>query len=263
MAADYRTARNSKRMGVSQLTRWMDARLYPSYQDHWDDRRFRAYVLERLKSHDWMLDLGAGRGAVPEMDFRMHAKFLAAVDPDPVVLENPFVHEAKLLDLKTGRIPYPDNTFDVVIANNVLEHLRNPELTFGEISRVLKPGGLFLGKTPNKRHYVPTVARFTPLSVHGFVNRLRGRDMRDTFPTLYRCNTPETIATHASKTGFRVCDVALWEGRPEYLRLSALTYLAGFLYERLVNTVSLLSAFRCVIAFTLGKQGRALLKSTS
>ena len=44
-----------------------------------------------------------------------------------------------------------------------------------------------------------------------------------------------------------------WEGRPEYLRLSAPTYLFGYLYERAVNSTELLAALRCVIVFKLEK----------
>jgi len=38
-------------------------------------------------------------------------------------------------------MPYRDSAFGMVWASHVLEHAREPEVVFGEIVRVLKPGG--------------------------------------------------------------------------------------------------------------------------
>ncbi len=39
------------------------------------------------------------------------------------------------------RMPFPDNTFDVVFSNGVIHHTPNTNQVIGEIRRVLKPGG--------------------------------------------------------------------------------------------------------------------------
>ena len=239
---------------MSYLTRWLDANVYPRDGDNWDNRRFRDYVLRRLRRDSAILDLGAGRGALPEMDFRREVRFVAGVDPDPAVLENPYLHESRVLDLAASTIPYPDGAFDIVLSNNVLEHVERPETLFTEVYRILKPDGLFISKTPNLYHYVATLSRLMPHAVHEFVNELRGRPRQDTFPTRYRCNAPRVIEETARRTGFAVEDISMWEGRPEYLRLSALTYPWGILYERLVNRFTPLAKFRCVIVFTLQKK---------
>src|SRR5690606_13056890 len=51
-------------------------------------------------------------------------------------------------DLGSG-IPFPDATFDVVHAAEVIEHLLNPDLLVDEAARVLKPGGHVVITTPN------------------------------------------------------------------------------------------------------------------
>lgn len=62
------------------------------------------------------------------------------------------------------RSALPDNSFDYVVAVEVLEHVEEDEQFVKEVSRVLKPGGIFLMTTPNgdfvkntnpdhKRHY--------------------------------------------------------------------------------------------------------------
>lgn len=43
------------------------------------------------------------------------------------------------------KLPFKDKSFDTVISNCVLEHVANLEENLAEISRVLKPGGFFLG----------------------------------------------------------------------------------------------------------------------
>jgi len=55
------------------------------------------------------------------------------------------------VDLKKGAaesIPFPDNSFDLVMLDNVLEHVNDRPLTLREIRRVLKPGGLLYMVTP-------------------------------------------------------------------------------------------------------------------
>ena len=50
------------------------------------------------------------------------------------------------------QIPIPTSSFDVVIAGEVIEHLHYPEITISEVSRILKPKGLFIGSVPNSYH---------------------------------------------------------------------------------------------------------------
>lgn len=238
-------------MPTADLVHWMDAHLYPEHASHWDDVLFREAVLSLLGPGRRLLDLGAGAGIVREMDFRGHAAEVCGLDPDPRVLDNPHLDRARV---GTGEaIPWEDGSFDVVVADNVLEHLEDPVAVFREVARVLRPGGRFLAKTPNRRHYVPTVARLTPHSFHRAVNRARGRRGEDTFPTRYRANTPGTLRVLAEASGLRLTDVRLVEGRPEYLRTNPLLYAFGWGYERLVNRFESLAPFRVLLVATFEK----------
>jgi SAM-dependent methyltransferase len=180
---------------------------------------------------------------------------VAGVDPDPVVLTNPHLDEAQVQTPPRYSIPYPDEHFDLVFCNSVIEHVTDPGFFFADVHRVLRPGGRFIAKTPNRWHYVATIARATPHSFHDFYNRLRGRQSHDTFPTVYACNTPREIRSVATGAGFHVLALDVIEGRPEYLRLTAPTYLAGLLYERAVNATDLLRSIRCVLLIELQKPG--------
>jgi len=43
-----------------------------------------------------------------------------------------------------ARLPFPDDSVDLVFSSNMLEHVRDPDQVRGELVRVLKPGGLFV-----------------------------------------------------------------------------------------------------------------------
>jgi SAM-dependent methyltransferase len=236
---------------MRSLVRWMDERFYADFDDNWDDQLFRQAVLDAAQ-RDWeVLDLGAGAGIVRQMNIRGLVDRVCGVDPDPRVLTNPALDEGRI---GVGEeIPFDDEAFDLVFCDNVLEHLPDPIQVFRQVWRTLKPGGIFLFKTPNRLHYVPVLARITPHGAHQFVNRLRGRASADTFPTHYRANTPAAIRRLASEADFVVDVLRLVEGRPEYLRMTALTYAAGLAYERLVNSVGLLAPFRVVLIGQLSK----------
>jgi len=233
------------------LIQALDRRFYPDHQKNWDDQLFRELILQVIGPDTHLLDLGAGAGIIQAMNFRGFARRVCGVDLDPRVANNPFLDEGRVSD--AGEIPYPDASFDVVIADNVMEQLDRPELVFREIARVLRPGGKLLFKTPNRNHYMPLIARLTPHSFHQWVNRLRGRHETDTFPTRYLCNSPAQVRRITAMSGLHIDSLELIEGRPEYLRITAPTYLVGLAYERLVNAMPSLARFRILLVATLSK----------
>ncbi|MBK9252404.1 MAG: class I SAM-dependent methyltransferase [Proteobacteria bacterium] len=202
-----------------------------------------------------MLDSGAGAGIVKQMNFRGLGAEVSGTEPDPRVLENPMLDVARMAWAE--EIPFADGSFDLVFADNVLEHLQNPGAVFREVFRVLKPGGKFVFKTPNKWHYMPLIARATPHAFHRFYNRLRGREGIDTFPTAYRANSRADLTELGRISGLSIFSVDLIEGRPEYLRISPVTYVFGYLYERLVNSTRIFDGVRILIIGVLSRPNDA------
>lgn len=224
---------------------WLDHRLYPRCGGNWDDELFRQRILATILPHHVVLDLGAGAGAVMQMNFRGQVAKVCGVDLDDRVRVNPLLDEALVADAHA--IPYPDGTFDVVFADNLLEHLSTPAAVFAEVHRVLRPGGTFLFKTPNRWHYVPTIARVTPHWFHEAVNRWRGRKTVDVFPTHYRANSRADVRRLSAAAGLELVALERIERRPEYLRMSLPTYLLGAAYERLVNSTKLFEPLRVLL----------------
>lgn len=229
----------------------LDQRWYANVRDNWDDELLREWVLRRLTPQSSILDLGAGAGIVTQMNFRDHAARVCGIDLDPRVAENPYLHEGKVADGQC--IPYDGELFDVVVSDNVLEHLDEPLKVLNEVARVLKPDGYFLAKTPNRWHYMPTIARLTPHAFHRFYNRLRGRAAVDTFPTRYRANSIGQMRKLAAASGFEITRLELVESRPEYLRMNRLTYWMGHLYERFVNSSPRWKSLRILLVIEMRK----------
>jgi SAM-dependent methyltransferase len=55
-----------------------------------------------------------------------------------------------LIGASADRLPYPDASFDAVVADSVLEHLDDPRAAVAEWARVLRPGGSLLVWSPNR-----------------------------------------------------------------------------------------------------------------
>ncbi len=55
-----------------------------------------------------------------------------------------------LFGVEAERLPWPDGTFDCVVADSVLEHLDDPSRALREWSRVVRPGGRLLVWSPNR-----------------------------------------------------------------------------------------------------------------
>lgn len=62
--------------------------------------------------------------------------------------------DAPSVDVYDGvKLPYDAERFDVVWCKQTLEHVRHPDAVISEVSRVLRPGGLFIGSVSQLEPY--------------------------------------------------------------------------------------------------------------
>jgi SAM-dependent methyltransferase len=90
--------------------------------------------------------------------------------------------EVARIDLEAERFPWPDASVDVVVCNQVLEHLKNIWLPMAEMHRVLKPGGHALLSVPNLaslHNRVLLALGHQPTSIFVFGPHVRGYSFRE------------------------------------------------------------------------------------
>ena len=186
-----------------------------------------------------VLDAGCGgaRGCSRKAPWeKMH---IVGADIDPAVHKNPFCNETVVCDLSKD-LPFKNETFDLIHCRWVIEHLKDPLKTFCEFARILKPGGWMLVLTPNVFHYAMIVAKFTP---HWF-HRWWRQEEYDPFPTYYRANSPWRLRQLCEKAILEVRRLELIEGPPQYFDRWCIPFFCGVLYERIVNSTSILGFAR-------------------
>jgi SAM-dependent methyltransferase len=95
-----------------------------------------------------VLDLGCRTGALTRA--YLEGNHVVGVDVDREALE-----EAARLGIEThwadldAPLPFEPESFDVVVAGEVLEHVRDPARLVGDVLAVLRPGGSLVGSVPN------------------------------------------------------------------------------------------------------------------
>lgn len=120
---------------------------------------------------DRLLDVGCGDGA-----YTVHlAEGFDRVDAIDIQADRLALFRERLKDdslserisvrdMSADRLDYDDDTFDYVVAIEVLEHITELDQALREIQRVLRPGGRFAFTTPN---------RWFPFETHGVLYRGR------------------------------------------------------------------------------------------
>ena len=203
---------------------------------------FYTRITALLRPDMVVLDIGAGRGSQlldEQAPYRaalgrVQGKVarLVGVDVDAAVLENPYLDAAEVIDGK-GRLPFDDAAFDLVYADWVLEHIEDPDVFTAEVTRVLKPGGWFCARTPNRFGITGIGTNLLPNRLHvAVLDKLQpDRAARDVFPTVYRINTMARLA--------RYFPAKLWENasyvhnpEPPYVQRSRGLIAAVNLYFR-------------------------------
>lgn len=107
-----------------------------------------AYLLPFLNEDIHLLDIGAGPGTITA-DFAEIVKHVTATE---IGVEQLALSKRTLSDRGISNVSYavenveklsfPDATFDVVHAHQVLQHVSDPVQALREMRRVMKPGGI-------------------------------------------------------------------------------------------------------------------------
>jgi glycosyltransferase involved in cell wall biosynthesis/SAM-dependent methyltransferase len=107
------------------------------------ERHLRLY-LERLRIMETVIG-GAVLHMAPELRLR---GFIESHELSLYVRGDLTPSEGAVQKIDLQQIPYPDQTFDLIICNHILEHVDNAGAALREMYRVLKPGGRAICQTP-------------------------------------------------------------------------------------------------------------------
>lgn len=236
---------------------WRQAALdrYYNREHGWIDgtTEFHAMCRDAIPAGASILEIGAGPTNRTTEMLASHGR-VTGLDVDPDVKHNRFLQRAEVYD--GSGFPFADATFDACVSDYVLEHVPNVREHFAEVHRVLKPGGCWTVRTPNRFHYVTMVASLTPHWFHRLVaNRLRANpeDAHDPYPTVYAANSRGAITSLATSSGFVVEELRMIEKEPSYGMASPLLFYPFLAYERIVNATEVLAPLRVNILAVLRK----------
>ncbi len=199
---------------------------------------YQELVRDHVRPGARLLDAGCGRYLEFSKEFSNDVQ-VVGIDLEPA-LETRNARSPYGVRGDLERLPFPPNSFDLVISRSVVEHLSNPGQVFREFHRVLRPGGKVILSTPNKYDYVSVIASLTPYRLHRvFVSKILRVSEDDVFPTLYRANTLSSLAKQLRAAGFSQRCLRAVNHYPAYLMFSPLLFRLGVVYERLTSLHSL------------------------
>lgn len=158
-----------------------------------------------------VLDFGAGRGRQLEdgsgapfvtrlARLQGRVRKIVGVDIDKAVLENRYLDEKFVVSMDAP-LPFEDASFDLIYSDWVLEHVEDPRAFAGEVRRLLKPGGWFCARTPNRWGLTGIVTNLIPNRFHNRILRYLQPDRRseDVFPTAYKLNSRNQVRRYFSR----------------------------------------------------------------
>lgn len=118
-----------------------------------DNETYAQFISRFAVPGSSLLDFGTGSWRLP-LSLSAHGFQVTGVDIFSEVdlarfSTNLEGSSAKLVSYDGERLPFPDNSFDIVSSRNVFEHIIKVSNILSELDRVLKPGGLFVLHGPN------------------------------------------------------------------------------------------------------------------
>lgn len=144
--------KNQKGQGDLVKACFFDDPLIEACKRYWKSTEWKAIKKYLPNFKGKVLDVGAGRG-ISSFAFAKEGWKVFALEPDPSLIVGAGAIEeisrSANLDIEIFRewgekLPFPDESFNVVFGRQVLHHSKDLDLLCREMGRVLKKGGIFI-----------------------------------------------------------------------------------------------------------------------
>ena len=171
--------------------------------DLWSEHVARYALARRFAAGKRVLDAGCGTG-YGSAELAQSAAAVTGVDISADAIEYASasypIPGLRFLESSCTAMPMPAESFDLVVAFEVIEHLTDYRALLTECARVLTREGLLIVSSPNKRYYAETRAATgpNPFHEHEFEAAEFVRELQYVFPNvrLLLQNRVESFAFH-------------------------------------------------------------------
>jgi ubiquinone/menaquinone biosynthesis C-methylase UbiE len=227
---------------MSDVNNWTGERLETFiYNDNTVEHLHRYALAQSLVKGKKVLDIASGEGYGSNL-LSFLADEVIGVDIDPVTVEKASKkYQANNLQFKVGSaddIPIESNSVDVVISFETIEHHDKHHEMMREIKRVLKPGGLLLMSSPDKKYYSDATGHRNPFHV----KELYEKEFKDLISTYFnkvafyhQNNFRGSIIMPENSTGRFSCLDGSYEFLSEPSQLASLYLIAIASDQEIVN----------------------------
>jgi len=143
------------------LLEFTGERLVPGQVDAdlWNEHIARYHFAARLCRRKRVLDVACGLG-YGSAELARTAASVCAIDIalEALLEARQRYHAPNLAFLAASatELPFPDSSFDLIVAFEVIEHLKDWDRLLAEARRLLAPGGQLIISTPNRSYYAET-----------------------------------------------------------------------------------------------------------
>jgi len=175
------------------------------------------FELDRLGTNISVLDVGCGHGIAletsPQFEIAKKVDRYLGVEPDTGVTPPNCFQRVWHSSLEDSNIP--DASIDLAYSQMVLEHVTEPEPFLAKLSKVLKPGGVFVSLTVNGHStFARIAATCHNLGIQDIVLRIaRGKQVVDDYhyPAVYKMCSEKFLNSQAPLYGFDKPDLGFFE----------------------------------------------------
>ncbi len=156
---------------------------------HWEDacvetrrnpqERKRRLQFFKIKRKEKILDLGCGDGLNLNLLYKSGVKNLYGVDisSDLIISARKLTPNAKFYLASGEKLPFKDNSFDIVLVDSVFHHFMQYEKVLNEINRVLKRGGNLCFIEPHRSIFRLFYDYVSSLSISRYIPVLKKRSL--------------------------------------------------------------------------------------